>query len=169
MILAVVGTILPPARRSPCRFRLSERRCPANHARPFTQSLDGPGSPSNSLKIFPSHPVTFLPTPRPRKSFSGNTYGPPRKCCKQKTYGRANSFRCNTYKKQGGGGPEGNCTPGISQNRCSFFSCSYKLPSFSSRRTASLFSCAYKLPISQALCFDIHASDGGCRGWWRTI
>ncbi len=35
-------------------------------------------------------------------SFSCNTYGPPRKCCKQKTYGRANSFRCNTYKKQGG-------------------------------------------------------------------
>src|SRR5260370_189389 len=35
-------------------------------------------------------------------SFSCNTYGPPRKCCKQKTYGRANSFRCNTYKKQSG-------------------------------------------------------------------
>src|SRR5713226_689549 len=26
---------------------------------------------------------------------------PPRKCCKQKTYGLANPFRCNTYKKQG--------------------------------------------------------------------
>jgi hypothetical protein len=34
------------------------------------------------------------------KSFSCNTYGSPRKCCKQKTYGLANSFRCNTYKKQ---------------------------------------------------------------------
>jgi hypothetical protein len=29
----------------------------------------------------------------------------PAKCCKQKTYGIANSFRCNTYKKQGGGAP----------------------------------------------------------------
>src|SRR6266850_2393823 len=41
-----------------------------------------PDSPSSSSKISPSHSVTFLPTPRPRKSFSGNT-----------------------YKKQGGGGP----------------------------------------------------------------
>ncbi len=39
------------------------------------------------------------------KSFSCNTYGPPRKCCKQKTYGLAKPFRCNTYKKQGRGGP----------------------------------------------------------------
>src|SRR6266851_3674753 len=36
------------------------------------------------------------------KSFTCNTYGPPCKCCKQKTYGRANSFNCNTYKKRGG-------------------------------------------------------------------
>src|SRR5260370_24917659 len=36
------------------------------------------------------------------KSFSCNTYGSPRKCCKQKTYGMAKPFRCNTYKKQGG-------------------------------------------------------------------
>jgi len=36
------------------------------------------------------------------KSFSCNTYGPPRKCCKQKTYVPAKPFRCNTYKKQGG-------------------------------------------------------------------
>src|SRR6266852_2018112 len=36
------------------------------------------------------------------KSFSCNTYEPPRKCCKQKAYDRAKSFSCNTYKKQGG-------------------------------------------------------------------
>jgi hypothetical protein len=60
---------------------------------------------SNSLGISPSQPVTLLPTDRARKSFSCNTYGPPRKCCKQKTYGKANSFRCNTYKKTGGVGP----------------------------------------------------------------
>src|SRR6266849_4246839 len=40
------------------------------------------------------------------KSFSCNTYGSPRKCCKQKTYGPTKSFRCNTYKKQGGRGSE---------------------------------------------------------------
>ncbi len=38
-------------------------------------------------------------------SFSCNTYGPPRKCCKQKTYGLAKPFRCNTYKKHGVGVP----------------------------------------------------------------
>jgi len=36
------------------------------------------------------------------KSFNCNTYGSPRKCCKQKTYGLAKPFRCNTYKKHGG-------------------------------------------------------------------
>src|SRR6266481_4685784 len=40
---------------------------------------------------------------RHSNSFSCNTYGIPRKCCKQKTYGGPNSFRCNTYKKQGEG------------------------------------------------------------------
>src|SRR6267143_2923918 len=38
------------------------------------------------------------------KSFRYNTYGSPRKCCKQKTYDQAKPFRCNTYEKQGGGG-----------------------------------------------------------------
>jgi len=37
------------------------------------------------------------------RSFIRNIYEPPRKCCKQKTYAKPNSFRCNTYKKQGGG------------------------------------------------------------------
>jgi len=37
------------------------------------------------------------------KSFTCNTYGPPCKCCKQKTYCLAKSFRCNTYKKEGWG------------------------------------------------------------------
>ena len=43
-----------------------------------------------------------LPTCKPSKSFRCNTYGSPRKCCKQKTYGLAKPFRCNTYKKTGG-------------------------------------------------------------------
>src|ERR1700719_4128023 len=38
------------------------------------------------------------------KSFVCNTYGSPRKCCKQKTYGAAKFFRCNTYKKHRGWG-----------------------------------------------------------------
>ncbi len=35
--------------------------------------------------------------------FSCNTYGHSRKCCKQKTYGMAKPFRCNTYKNTGRG------------------------------------------------------------------
>jgi hypothetical protein len=45
----------------------------------------------------------LLANSRPRKSFSCNTYGSPRKCYKQKAYGKANFFKCNTYKKQGWG------------------------------------------------------------------
>ena len=40
-----VGTILWTARRS-----LSEGGCPSTHARPVTQSFDGPRGPSNSLQ-----------------------------------------------------------------------------------------------------------------------
>src|SRR5882724_383227 len=51
------------------------------------------------------------------------------------------------------------------QNRRSFFSSTYELPPFSSRKTVSFFSYAYKLPIFYLFYFDIHASDGGCRGY----
>ncbi len=53
-----------------------------------------------------SHPSQSIlsPTVRLHKSFSCNTYGSPRKCCKQKTYSKAKPFRCNTYKKQGAAG-----------------------------------------------------------------
>ncbi len=61
-----------------------------------------PASPSNSFKTSPSQDFFFPPTLRPNKSFKCNTYGSPRKCCKQKTYGPANPFRCNTYKNTGG-------------------------------------------------------------------
>src|SRR5713226_2881100 len=69
---------------------------PANSSRP-------PGSPSNSFKIIGPHEATFSPTVCLRKCFNCNTYGSPRKCCKQKTYRMANSFRCNTYQKGAGG------------------------------------------------------------------
>jgi len=68
--------------------------CPASHGRP-------PSSPSNPSKVLPSQTVTFSPTDHPCKPFKYNTYGPPRKYCKQKTYGKPKSFKCNTYKKQG--------------------------------------------------------------------
>src|SRR6266850_5444572 len=36
--------------------------------------------------------------------FRFHTYGPPRKCGKQRTYRKPKSFRCNTYKKHRGEG-----------------------------------------------------------------
>lgn len=45
---------------------------------------------------------TTVHCPLPPKSFKCNTSGPPRKCCKQKIYCKANLFRFNTYKKHGG-------------------------------------------------------------------
>ncbi len=63
----------------------------------------GQGYPLHSLspRSF-SYVVTSLrPSFLFSKSFRCNTYGPPRKCCKQKTYGEAKSCRCNTYRKQG--------------------------------------------------------------------
>src|SRR6266446_1974211 len=80
-------------RSSACPPKLGRRRVPAFYGCP-------PVSPSNSFKIPLSHPVTFSPTARLRKSFSCNTYESPRKCCKQKTYGKAKSFRCNIYERE---------------------------------------------------------------------
>src|SRR6266566_2499882 len=62
-----------------------------------------PGSPCDSFRIFLSRSITFSPTFRPHKSFGCNTYGSPRKCCKQKAYVLTKPFRCNTYKNQGEG------------------------------------------------------------------
>ncbi len=74
-----------------------------------------PTCPEETRGISHSPSPTLLPTDCPLtchdrvgatahhslKSFRCNTYGSPRKCCKQKTYGEAKSCRCNTYKKQG--------------------------------------------------------------------
>ncbi len=59
------------------------------------------GVPLSSL--FPLHRYLVPPYILFSKSFNCNTYGSPRKCRKQKTYGVNKPFRCNTYKKQGGG------------------------------------------------------------------
>jgi hypothetical protein len=58
-----------------------------------------PDSPSNPSKISSSDTVALSPTLRSPNSFRGNTYKFPRKYCKQRTYVKANSFKCNTYKK----------------------------------------------------------------------
>src|SRR5260370_39744913 len=62
----------------------------------------GAPRPSCSSNFQPST-FDFQP-PSLSKPFSCNTYGSPRNCCKQKTYGLNNSFRCNTYKKTRGEG-----------------------------------------------------------------
>ncbi len=62
----------------------------------FYENIGGRGA-----STIPS-PSTFeFQPPCLPKSFSCNTYGPPRQCCKQKTYSLAKPFRCNTYKKHG--------------------------------------------------------------------
>ena len=76
----------------------------------FIHALPLPASPLNLQLLTSNHPLFNIPTctpsnlPNSSKFFSCNTYGSPRKCCKQKTYSPAKRFRCNTYKKQGGGG-----------------------------------------------------------------
>src|SRR5882724_6549884 len=64
-----------------------------------TSNVRPSGSSSNSSKISPSQAVAFSPTLHPRRPFSGNTYGFPRKCCKQKTYTISKSFSCNRVEK----------------------------------------------------------------------
>src|SRR5260370_17781314 len=91
--------------------------CHANNVRllhpGFRTGTRPPSDPSNSTKIFPSQSITLSPILRLRKSFNCNTYAALRKCSKQKTYGMAKSFSCNTSKKHG--------EPPSSQNLFSFF------------------------------------------------
>ena len=72
------------------------------------QLLSGDPDPVGTFRrsdnpSFRYHVISLPPYLFFSKPFSCNTYGSPRKCCKQKTYGLANPFRCNTYKKPGGG------------------------------------------------------------------
>src|SRR5712692_10909067 len=60
--------------------------------------------PSRDGKSATATPLHSVLAPYCFKSFSCNTYRPPRKCCKQRTYSLAKFFRCNTYKKHGGKG-----------------------------------------------------------------
>jgi hypothetical protein len=57
-------------------------------------------------RVYPTvRPQVLTLTLRSHKSSRCSTYGSPHKCCKQRTYGLTKSFRCNTYKKQGGSLP----------------------------------------------------------------
>src|SRR5712692_431638 len=71
--------------------RLSRPSCGAEH------TFCAKNAPAGRKNPLPAAHYCF-------KSFSCNTYGSPRKCCKQKTYGLTNPFRCNTYAKGGEGG-----------------------------------------------------------------
>src|SRR5580704_17453237 len=90
----------------PCPTGSHPKPAPFLCSFPNLQTFQHANDPApNPLRVSPSQTVTLSPTPRPRKSFIRNTYKSPRKCCNQKTYTKPNSFRCNTYKKPGGGGP----------------------------------------------------------------
>ena len=80
------------SRRSPNSF-LGLTTCP-EQTRGISHSL--------SPLLFPTDHRPLTTARYCFKSFSCNTYGSPRKCCKQKTYSKTKPFRCNTYKKQGG-------------------------------------------------------------------
>src|SRR5712692_7930654 len=73
----------------------------------------GGGGAVSPFQLLISKPLT---SQKCLKSFRCNTYGSPRKCCKQKTYRLAKPFRCNTYKKQGGTSfePKGSLPPRLS-------------------------------------------------------
>ncbi len=84
---------------------------PSRHSRIAVHSLPSPERhlprPPRGVRLLSLFPDLQLSTFdfQPSLSstpFSCNTYGSPRKCCKQKTYGTAKPFRCNTYKKHRG-------------------------------------------------------------------
>src|SRR5260370_6013428 len=79
-------------------------------------------------------PYFFFPN-----SFSCNTYASPRKCCKQKTYGKAKPFRCNTYKKLGGTPPSGVSSPAPRQSCYLRFSADTKMLQLRAARTLIAF------------------------------
>src|SRR6266851_8927102 len=94
--------------------RLSRPSCAVEHTFCATNVPRGAEkSPKRSLfdgwpgRPFPYLVTSLLPFSLFLKSFSRNTYGSPRKCCKQKTYGLAKPFRCKTNKKHRGWGGRG--------------------------------------------------------------
>jgi len=89
-------------------WRLAAAFPPATHPQSISSSLNSAFSTAYALDLSLSFNIqlsTFSFQPSHfSKSFSSNTYRPPRKCCRQRTYTLVKPFRCNTYKKHGGGG-----------------------------------------------------------------
>jgi hypothetical protein len=104
----------PPSQPSNSSFP----RFPANSlTNPYRRAiLSRVSQPTSLPALLREPPCPSFPLPAPTFQGSGkprdhtrnpvrsNTYEPPRKCCIQRTYGKPNSFRCNTYKNTGGGG-----------------------------------------------------------------
>ncbi len=73
-------------------------------------SMALPFSALPPFRLWNFQPLSLPPSlltvrsPLPTISFRINTYETSRKCCIQRTYRIAKSFRFRTYKKQGGGG-----------------------------------------------------------------
>jgi len=92
--------------------------------------LGAKGLPSPPDGFPPLHPLSLstfnceLSTSSLSKSLIRNTYGLRCKCCKQKTYSNANSFRCNTYKKPRGVGAPGQAICGYWRSAYNF-NCMY--------------------------------------------
>src|SRR6266436_1113435 len=79
---------VPPSPRDLCGRRLPR---PCRGSLPLDCSFSYV-FPNLQLSTFNFQPPVFP------KSFTCNTYGPSRKCCKQKTYSMLKFFRCNTTK-----------------------------------------------------------------------
>src|SRR6266404_9073917 len=86
-----------------CMFVYTELPSACTPPRPSVPTLSGSGNqnprrPSRSFHF----PLSLFDFPVLPKLFRINTYENSRKCCKQRTYRIAKSFRCNTYEKTGG-------------------------------------------------------------------
>ncbi len=113
--------------------------------------------PERASRVDLPVPSRYLsPALRPHKSFSCNTYGSPRKCCGQKTYGLAKPLN-DTYKKPGEGAV-GNVFP----HRGAFNTAShlpYALPSSASRKS---FACrSYENTRGVGVVFPLARSCSG--------
>src|SRR5437016_13929413 len=71
---------------------------------PFSGSFTGPKTSVASVLMF--SPPRQAPALRPISSLAATLIGLPRKCCTQPTSKQSKPFRCNTYKKLGGGDPQ---------------------------------------------------------------
>jgi len=133
----------------------------------LTLSLEGlPFSPLRPAVFFPNLQPSSLPTfqrsvshPPPLRAPKSRRINTCKSLSKQRTL---TIFRMIDLEKIEGVGDGGAMANQLSPD--------LRIPSF--RRVPELSpSCSipYKLPIFYPICFDIHPSDGGCRGSFRSI